>query len=160
MYHFWSFFLRKKVFSYLLIGALVVFGLFSVVAIPKESNPEVTIPIGVVSTSLFGASASDIENLITNKLESGIKNNVDNIKELTSRSREGFSSITVEFDASANLDRSIQELKDEVDKLKGDLPNEATEPFVFEVDFANDPIITFSVSTDVPESACRSGECR
>ncbi len=131
--------------------ALVVFGLFSVIALPKESNPEVTVPIGVVSTGLFGASAADIENLITNKLEEGIKNNVNNIKNLTSTSAEGGSSIVVEFDASANIDKSIQELKDEVDKLKGELPEEATDPFVTEVDFANDPIVIFSLSSNLPE---------
>jgi HAE1 family hydrophobic/amphiphilic exporter-1 len=109
------------------------------------------VPIGVVSTGLFGASAADIENLITNKLEEGIKNNVNNIKKITSTSRSGGSSIVVEFDASANLDKSIQDLKDEVDKLKGELPEDATDPSVFEIDFANDPIISFSLISDLPE---------
>jgi len=130
---------------------LVVFGFISVVALPKESNPEVTVPIGIVSTGLFGASATDIETLITNKIEEQLKNNLDNIKNLTSTSAEGSSSIVVEFDASANIDKSIQELKDEVDKVKNELPEEATDPNVFAVDFANDPILIFSVSSDLPE---------
>jgi len=131
--------------------ALIIFGLFAAVSLPKESNPEVTIPIGVVSTGLFGASAADIESLVTNKLEEGIKNNVNDIKEITSTSAEGFSSIVVEFDADANLSKSLQELKDEVDKLKGDLPDAATDPFVIEIDIANDPIVSFSLSSDLPE---------
>lgn len=133
--------------------ALIVFGLVSTIILPKESNPEVTVPIGVVSTGLFGASAADIETLITNKIEEQLKNNLSNVKTMTSTSAEGGSSIVVEFDANANIDKSIQELKDEVDKVKGELPEEATDPSVIEVDFANDPIITFSVSSDLPEKS-------
>lgn len=151
MYAFWSFFIRKKIFSYLVIIALVVFGLISVITLPKESNPEVNIPLAVVSTGLPGASAIDIEKLITNKIEEGIKNNLDNVKKLTSTSAEGFSSIVVEFDANADADKSIQELKDEVDKVKPDLPDEATDPTVLDIDFSNDPVLTFSVSSDLPE---------
>ncbi|MCH8889014.1 efflux RND transporter permease subunit [Patescibacteria group bacterium] len=151
MYNFWSFFIRKKIFSYLVMIALIVFGLVSLITLPKESNPEVDIPIGIVSTGLAGASAADIEKLITNKLEEGIKNNLDNIKKLTSTSREGFSSIVVEFDAKANVDKSIQELKDEVDKIKPELPSEATDPVVLNVDFSSEPVLTFSVSSELPE---------
>lgn len=151
MYSFWSFFIQKRVFSYLVMVALIVFGILSVFILPKESTPEVTVPIGVVSTGLFGASAADIESLVTNKLEEGIKNNVDNIDKITSTSAEGGSSIVVEFDASANIDKSIQDLKDEVDKLKVDLPDEATEPSVIKIDFANDPIVNFSLTSDLPD---------
>ena len=69
-----------------MIIALVVFGLVSVITLPKESSPEVNIPLAVVSTGLPGASAVDIEKLITNKIEEGIKNNLDNVKKLTSTS--------------------------------------------------------------------------
>lgn len=152
MYHVWSFFIRKTRFSYLLIVTLVIFGISALFSMPRESNPEVSIPIGIVSTALPGASALDVETLITNKIEEKLKNNLDDVKNLTSSSREGISSIVVEFDASANLDKSIQELKDEVDAAAPDLPDEATDPFVFQVDFANDPILIFAVSGDLPPS--------
>ena len=151
MYGFWRFFIQKKVFSYLVMVALIIFGFISIIILPKESNPEVTVPIGIVSTVLFGASAADIETLITNKIEEQLKNNLENVKKLTSTSAEGRSSIVVEFDASANVDKSIQELKDEVDKVKNELPEEATDPNVFAVDFANDPVLIFSISSDLPE---------
>ena len=149
MHALWFFFLRKREFSLLLIVALVGIGLYSLFAIPKESAPEVIVPIGIVSTIYAGASALDIEELITNKLEREISN-VSNIDSLTSTSRDGASIIVANFDASADIDKSIQDLKDAVDTAKQDLPDDATDPHVSKVDFANQPILMLSVSSDLP----------
>lgn len=153
MHAVWSFFIRKNNVSYLLIVALVVFGLFSLITLPRESSPEVTVPIGVVSVSLSGASALDIETLITNAIEERLRNNLDNVKNLTSTSREGFSSVVVEFDARADIDASMQKLKDEIDNVKSDLPDGATDPTVTQVDLNSDPILTFAVSGNLPQRA-------
>ncbi len=149
MHALWFFFLRKREFSLLLIAALVGIGLYSLFAIPKESAPEVIVPIGIVTTIYPGASALDIEELITNKLEREISN-IDNIDSLTSTSRDGASIIVANFDASADIDKSIQDLKDAVDVGKQDLPDDATDPLVSKVDFANQPILMLSVSSDLP----------
>lgn len=148
MHSFWNFFLAKRQFSWLLIVALLGLGTYAVLQIPKESSPEIIIPIGIVSTVLPGASPSDIEELVTNKLESSISN-VDGLNKLTSTSRESVSVITAEFDANADIDKSIQNLKDAVDQAKGELPEDATEPTVTEVNFADQPILVLSVSSDL-----------
>ena len=67
MHSVWLFFLKKRSFTYMVMFFLVVTGLYSLVAIPKESAPEVIIPVGIVSTVLRGASAEDTEKLITDK---------------------------------------------------------------------------------------------
>jgi len=153
MYTVWSFFLQKKNFSYLVLLALIITGLFSVFAIQKESNPEVQVPIGIVSTTLPGASATDIESLITNKIEKEIAGSLDDVKQVTSVSSNGVSSITVEFEANADLDKSIQDLKDKVDAATPELPSEANDPFVTRVDFSAEPVLSFSVSGDLTPSA-------
>lgn len=127
-------------------------GLYSVSVIPKESAPEVIIPIGIVTTVYLGASASDIEELITNKLEDAIEN-IDNLDNLTSISRDGVSSITAEFNAKADIDKSIQDLKDAVDTAKNDLPTDAQDPFVTEVNFADQPINILAISSDLSPAA-------
>ena len=142
----WNFFLRQSKFSYLLIVALTGFGLYALVAIPKESSPEIQIPIGIVSTGLPGASALDIETLVTNKIEQGLSGNLNNLKKLTSSSREGFSSVVAEFEADADIDKSIQELKDEVDKIRPDLPTDVSDPVVSEVNFVDQPIMTIAIA--------------
>lgn len=150
----WLFFLRKKVFTYLLMFALVIAGLYSLLAIPKESAPEVIVPIGIVSTVLRGASAEDVEKLITNKLEQEIIN-AEDIDKVTSSSREGVSVITAQFDASADIEESIDKLKEAVDRVKGELPEDATDPVVSKVNFSEQPILIISVSQDASPASLR-----
>ncbi len=151
MHNIWFFFLRKQEFSWLVILTLVALGVYALIAIPKEASPEVIVPVGIVTTVYPGASARDIEELITNRLEDAIEN-VDDIKEITSTSRDGVSSITAEFNASANIDDSIQALKDAIDTAKAELPRDAEDPIVSEVNFADQPIFVISISSDATPS--------
>lgn len=144
----WNFFIDNSRFTYLVILVFIGFGLFSVASIPKESSPEVQIPIGIVTTVLPGAPATDIESLITNELERGLIGTLENAKKITSTSKEGVSSIVVEFSAEADIDKSIRELKDRIDSLDNRLPSDAERPMVTEIDFVDQPILTLAVSGD------------
>ncbi len=128
--------------------ALLTAGVYSVATMPKESDPAISIPIGIIVTTLPGASASDVEQLITNKIEDKVLS-VENVSKVTSSSADGISTITVQFVASADVTKSIQALKDEVDKAKSDLPTEATVPSVTHVDFTNQPVVVASISGDL-----------
>ena len=143
----WHFFIEKRQFTILVILGLTIAGVFSAMNTTRESAPEVQIPIGVVTTVLPGASPLDVERLVTNKIEENLAN-LSNVDKITSTSQEGVSSIVVQFLASANLDQSIQKLKDQVDKTKGDLPTDALTPNVTNVDLVNQPVQTISISTD------------
>ncbi|MBY0309814.1 efflux RND transporter permease subunit [Patescibacteria group bacterium] len=152
MHSLWLFFLRKREFSVLLMLTLVGLGIYAVLIIPKESFPEVIVPVGVVSTVYPGASAADMEELITIKLEEAIAN-LDDIESLTSTSRDDVSTINVEFAASADIDESIQKLRDAVDGAKSELPSDANDPFVTEVDFSNQPINIIAISANLSPAA-------
>lgn len=145
MTKFWSFFIHKHHFTVFLMIVLLAGGLYAVTAIPKEATPDIAIPLGVVTTVLPGASSADVERLITDKIESGVLG-VEHVSKVTSSSGDGVSSVSVEFDASANIDKSIQLLKDAVDKVRPDLPTEALEPTVSDVNFADTPILVVSIS--------------
>lgn len=156
MHRIWQFFVQFDRFSYLLMVVLLGFGILSLVLIPKESSPEVQIPIGVISTVLPGAPASDVETLITNELERGLIGSLENVVDITSSSREGVSVITVEFEADADIDESIADLKDEVDVIKVDLPGNAEEPLVSEVNFVDQPIMSIAIGGEfTPEEITR-----
>jgi multidrug efflux pump subunit AcrB len=144
----WEFFITKSRFTYLLVIVLIGAGLYAMLTIPRESAPEVQIPIGVVTTVLPGAPATDVESLITNELERGLIGSLEDVKEITSTSRESVSSIIVEFNASADLEASLADLKDKVDELKVGLPSDAEDPTVTEVNFNDQPVLTFTVSGD------------
>ncbi len=147
----WEFFIKNNRFTYLILLALMGIGTYSLVAIPKESSPEVVIPVGIVTTTLLGAPAADIESLVTNEVERGLTN-LENVSKITSTSREGLSSVVVEFEASADLDESIADLKDAVDRIKQDLPSDANDPFVSEVNFVDQPILTIAVALDISDT--------
>ncbi|MBP9836803.1 MAG: efflux RND transporter permease subunit, partial [Candidatus Pacebacteria bacterium] len=147
----WNFFIDNSRFTYLVILVSLCFGLFSVASISRESSPEVQIPIGIITTVLPGAPAIDVENLVTNELERGLAGSVENVKKITSSSQEGVSSITVEFNAEADIDESIGDLKDKVDTLINRLPSNAERPSVMEVNLVDQPVMTIAVSGDKTE---------
>ena len=150
--------MKKRTFTVFLMGSLLAAGLYSVTVIPKEATPDISIPLGVVSTVLPGASASDVERLITDKIESGVLG-VEHVSKVTSTSGDGVSVVSVEFDASANIAESIQLLKDAVDKVRPELPTEALAPTVSDVNFADQPILIVSVSGNLaPQELTTLGE--
>lgn len=145
-----EFFIRNDKFAYLFLVVLVAIGGYAINNIPRESAPEVVVPVGIVTTTLPGAPATDIETLITNEIERGLTT-LENVSQITSVSREGVSSVTVEFDAAADVDESIQELKDEIDQIAVELPANAEDPTVSEVDFQDQPIMSIVVSGDLSD---------
>jgi multidrug efflux pump len=148
MHSLWIFFLKKRQFTWLLMLALIGAGLYAAYLIPKESAPEVIVPIGIVTTVYPGASASDMEELITMKLENNLES-LDGIDSVTSVSRDGVSVITAEFNARADVDASIDLVKDAVDLTKSELPSEANDPTVTKVNFADQPVHVISVSSSL-----------
>ena len=158
MVRFWKFFLDKHHFTILLIIVLVAAGIYAAITIPKESSPEVQIPVGIVTTVLPGAGAEDVERLITDKIEDRVLG-IERVSKVTSVSGDGVSSVTVEFEAQADIDTSIQLLKDEVDKVAPELPTEAEDPVVSDVNFADQPILLISISGNLsPAELTKLGE--
>jgi len=129
----------------LLIVLITAWGLYSYFSLPRESNPEVKIPYAIIITAYPGASPADVEELVTKKIETGISG-VKDIKKITSGSSNSVSSITVEFDAKADLEDSIRKLRDQVNSLKKNLPAEVNDPLVQEISFDDTPIWTIALS--------------
>jgi hypothetical protein len=146
----WNFFLDRRQFSYVLLTTLVIAGLVALVAIPKENFPQIIIPNGFVITTLPGASAADMETLVTSKLEDQISG-IANIDTMTSGSHDSVSEINVQFLASADINQSIQDLRDAVAKVT-DLPSDASTPQVLKINFSDQPILVASIGGDLPPS--------
>ncbi|MDB5195522.1 MAG: hypothetical protein JWO84_706 [Parcubacteria group bacterium] len=158
MTKFWNFFITKHHFTVFLMIVLLASGLYAVSAIPKEATPDIAIPLGIVSTVLPGASSADVERLVTDKIENGVLS-VEHVSKVTSTSQNGVSVVSVEFDASANIDKSIQSLKNAVDKVRPELPTEALAPTVSDVNFADSPVLIVSVSGNLaPQELTALGE--
>ncbi len=139
-----GFFIKNYRFTYLILVAMIVLGVFSLFSLPKESEPEIEVPFGVVATIYPGANPVDIEELVTDKIEKEIKN-LDNLKIYTSNSNAGYSSVFVEFEAEADLDESFRKLREAVDRAEPKLPIDAESPTVTEINFSDIPIVTYSL---------------
>ena len=139
----------------LLIVLLAAWGGYSYAKLPKESNPEVKIPIAVVSTMYPGAGPSDIEELVTKKIETAVAG-LKGIHKITSNSSNSISSITVEFDANEDLDDAIRRLRDKVNTVKKDLPQDAKDPIVTEISLDDQPILIIALTGPQDGFALRS----
>lgn len=139
-----GFFIKNFRFTYLILFAILLLGFYAMFTLPREANPEVKVPFALVSAVLPGASPTDTELLITNKIEEKVKN-LDDLNNYTSSSGQGISNVFVEFDANANLDESFRKLREAVDNAKPNLPPEAEDPVVTELNIADVPIVTYSL---------------
>lgn len=140
----WTFFIRKRLIAYILIFGIIIMGLAATFSIPKESMPEVKIPLAVVVTVLPGATPSDVEELITKPVEKEVSS-LSGLEEFASSSTFGVSMITVQFEPDVDTKDAMTKLKDAVDAAKSKLPTDATTPEVKEISFTDFPIITFSL---------------
>ena len=125
---------------------IIVVGVYSYISLPRESDPDITIPYAFVQSTYKGVSAEDIETGITIKIENKLKG-LDRVKKIQSVSSEGLSQINIEFIPGTDIDEVLSKVKDKVDEAKPDLPSDMEDdPMVFEVNFSELPIITFSLS--------------
>ncbi|MEJ2039370.1 MAG: efflux RND transporter permease subunit, partial [Desulfosarcinaceae bacterium] len=137
---------KKRVSVMVLAMIIIVAGLYSYFSLPRENSPDITIPHVFVQTNYRGVSSEDIETGITIKIEKKLKG-LDRVKNIKSVSSEGMSRIDVEFIPGTDIDVVLPKVKDKVDEAKPDLPSDLDEdPLVFEVNFSELPIVTFSLS--------------
>jgi multidrug efflux pump subunit AcrB len=125
---------------------LIIFGVYCYKVLPRESDPDITIPNVFISTEYRGVSPTDIETAITIEIEKKLKG-LDGLKKIQSVSSEGLSSINVEFVTGTDIDQAVQDVKDKVDEAKNSLPSDLEDdPSVFEVNFSEMPIVIYSLS--------------
>ena len=128
-----------------LLFFIIILGFLSYRTIPRESFPEVEIPTIAVNTIYPGVSPADIESLLTRPLEEELST-ISDVKDLTSTSVEGYSSIIAEFETSVNLDEALQKIREKVDLAKTELPAEAEDPSIFEFSFSEIPIMQVNLA--------------
>ena len=131
------------------LGLLIILvGGYSYMSLPREAAPDIPIPYILVSTLYEGVSPEDIETSVTMKIEKEL-NGIRGVEEITSSSAEGMSMISVEFTPDVPSEVALQRVRDRVDLAKGELPREAEEPVIKEINFAELPIMLISISGDV-----------
>ncbi|CAM3455597.1 efflux RND transporter permease subunit [Halomonas sp. FME1] len=129
----------------LLLVSLLLAGTVAWQMIPKEANPDVTIPMIYVSLSLEGVSPEDGERLLIRPMEQELRG-IEGLRKFTAQSSEGHGSITLEFDPGFDPDTALTDVRDRVDIARSELPSEADEPRVMEVNVSEFPVLTIGLS--------------
>lgn len=126
---------------------ILLFGIIGFNFLGVREYPSVDPPIITVSTSYTGANADIIETQITEPLEEEI-NGIDGIRSLSSVSRDGRSTITVEFDLNSDLDNAANDVRDKVSQAVRNLPDDADPPVVSKADADSRPIIFLNIHSE------------
>lgn len=142
-------FSRSRVVS-LLLTILLAWGAFAYIAIPKEANPEIPLPLVYVSTSLDGISPVDSERLLVEPLESEFAT-IAGLDKMEGHASEGFASIRLEFQPGFDADEALDRVREAVDRAESELPADAADVTITEVNTALFPIINAVLSGPVPE---------
>ncbi len=129
---------------------LVATGIASYIAIPKEANPDIDVPVFYVSIGQQGLSPEDGVRLIARPMETSLRG-LDGLKEITSVSSEGHVGIVLEFDIDFDKDEALADVRDKVDEAQAEIPEEADEPTIHETNFSLEPTIYVTLSGQVPE---------
>lgn len=139
--------IRRPVLASVMSIVIVLFGVISFFYLGVREYPSVDPPIVTVSTSYVGANAEIIESQITEPLEESV-NGVAGIRTLTSVSREGRSTITVEFDLDLDLETAANDVRDRVSRAQRSLPADADPPTVTKADADSQPIVFLNIRSD------------
>ena len=142
-------FSRSRVVVMALLMVLTV-GAFAYVSIPKEANPDVPLPLFYVSTGLDGISPSDAERLLLEPMETEFAS-IAGLDSMKSDASEGFASIQLEFLPGGDNDEALDKVREAVDRVESELPDDANDVIITEINTALFPIITAILSGPVPE---------
>ncbi len=131
--------LTNHVLANLTFVIVLVMGFISYLQMPSEQDPEINFNWISITTVLPGASAEDVEKLITDPLEEAAAK-LSDVKFVQSNSREGISDITIRFDEldDRTFDKRISDLRREIqNKANSELPDEAEDPYIYEITSSN-----------------------
>ena len=138
---------KRPIMTTLCFVAVVIIGLFSLNTLPIDLYPDVETNTIMVMTTYQGASAQDIEQNVTRPLENAL-NAVNDLKHITSKSRENISVITLEFEYGKDIDVLTNDVRDKLDMVKSSLPDNAENPVIFKFSTDMIPIVMLSVQAD------------
>ena len=138
----------RTVISLLLL--ILVSGAYAWMEIPKEADPDITIPKIYVTINHEGISQEDAERALVRPLEEKLRS-IEGVKEMISWAREGGANILLEFDAGFDPDSALLDVREEVDSAKKDLPASGEDPHVQEINISLFPVLVVTMSGPLPE---------
>ncbi|XYH93886.1 efflux RND transporter permease subunit [Sorangium sp. So ce1128] len=137
--------LRKPVFAWMLMAATIVFGLVAVSRIGISQFPDVDFPTITISATLEGAAPEIMEHDVVEPLEEAAVQ-VEGIRSITSTSRQGSASVTIELDLSRDVDVALQDVQTKISQAQRNLPLDLDPPVVSKTNPEDQPIMWVGLS--------------
>jgi len=134
----------------LVLAVLMIAGTAAYMAIPKESEPDVAIPLLYVNITHEGISPEDAERLLIRPMENELRT-IEGLRELRATAAEGSAVLMLEFDAGFDSDQALLDVREKVDLAKTELPADTDEPWVQEINVALFPVLVVQLHGSVPE---------
>jgi multidrug efflux pump subunit AcrB len=143
----WS--IRNPVVPIVLFLALTLAGIMSFMRMDVQNDPDVEFPVVIVVISQPGAAPAEIITQITQKVESAVRT-VEGVRNIDASANEGSTTIAAEFQIGDDINAAVNEIKNAVDQIRGDLPDGILEPQIFKASTSGEPITYFAVqATDM-----------
>ena len=137
--------IRRPVFTWVLVAIPVVLGMVSYFELGVDLFPKVDFPVVSITANLPGTSAEEMEANVTKVIEESV-NTISGVDEVRSKTREGFTSLVVQFTLEKNGDVGAQEVRDKVSSILKQLPQGMEPPIINKFDLDSAPIMTIGVS--------------
>jgi len=141
-------FLKSSKLILTILFFFIVFGLYQYNTLPKESDPDISLPVIYISLSHKGISPEDSERLLIKPVEKELKN-IEGLKKITSTSYQGGGNVVLEFDAGFDSVKAMSDAREKVDLIKSKLPDDSEEPKILEVNLSRFPVLAIGISGDV-----------
>ncbi len=142
-----EFFIRRRVTTAMLFLGVCLLGVISLFRLPVQLLPDMEFPTLTIITPYANASPSEMEQLVTRHIEEAAAS-VGGVRELRSESIEGLSLVTARFNWGASMDFALIEMKEKVDMMKGQLPEDAGGSLVVKFDPSADPVMIYALEAE------------
>ena len=138
--------IRNPIPALMLFIVLCFSGLMSFKSMKVQNMPDLDLPTISIAASLPGASPSQLETEVAQKIENSIAT-ISNLKHITTKIQDGSVSITAEFQLEKAGQEALDDVRSAVAKVRSDLPTELPDPIVTKLDIASSPILAFTVTS-------------
>ena len=141
-------FLKSSKLILTVLFFFIVFGFYQYNTLPKESDPDISLPVIYISLAHKGISPEDSERLLIKPVEKELKN-IEGLKKIDSTAYQGGGNVVLEFDAGFDSEKAISDTREKVDMIKNKLPSDAEEPRIIEVNLSRFPVLAIAISGEV-----------
>ncbi|WP_342359884.1 efflux RND transporter permease subunit [Terrarubrum flagellatum] len=144
--NFSAFSIRRPIPAIVMFGVLMLMGLFSFKSISVTKFPNIDVPVVLVTVTQQGAAPAELETQVARKVEDAVAG-IAGVKHIMSTLTDGNSATTIEFQLETNVDRSVNDVKDAIAKIRADLPRTIDEPIIQRIDVEGQAILSYAIAS-------------